>query len=105
MQWTMELCKKHGLYFIDSRTSSKSVAARTARNAGIPWNNRDIFLDHSVEASALQHAWDSALKCVKSSDHCIVLAHPHPETLDFLEQHAKGLSSQSFVPVNQVLRN
>ncbi len=105
MQWLMELCKTHNLYFIDSRTSATSVAAASAGNAGIKWNERDIFLDHSVEADALQHAWESALHCVRTNDSCIMLAHPHPETLDFLERHAQGLSAQSFVAVDQLLKN
>lgn len=105
MSWMMELCAKHNLFFIDSRTSSKSVAAKTADTSGIHWNARDVFLDHSVELAALQHAWDSSLKCVNSNDYCITLGHPHPETLDFLESKAQGLSAQSFVPVSQILKD
>lgn len=105
MQWMMELCKKHNLFFIDSRTSSKSVAASEADQAQIFWNQRDVFLDHSVEAAALEHAWSSALHCTETSDHCIVLGHPHPETLDFLEHGIHGLGTQFFVPIRQILKD
>jgi polysaccharide deacetylase 2 family uncharacterized protein YibQ len=104
MQWLMQLAAKHGLFFIDSRTTAKSVAADMAQEAHIPWNARDIFLDNSVEKDALTQAWDSAMACVQRNDYCIMLAHPHPETLDFLEQHTQPLNQQSFVPIQDVLR-
>jgi polysaccharide deacetylase 2 family uncharacterized protein YibQ len=104
MRWLMELCQKHGLFFIDSRTSASSVAAKMARQLGVAWNTRDIFLDHSVSPDALQHAWASMLSCVKRNDHCIMLAHPHKETLDFLEKQAQGLSPQSFVSITETLK-
>ncbi|MDX8388798.1 MAG: divergent polysaccharide deacetylase family protein [Ghiorsea sp.] len=105
MSWLMELCQKHDLFFIDSRTSSQSVAAAVARSSGVSWNKRDIFLDHSVKEEDLQKAWDSALSCVKRNDHCVMLAHPHPETLDFLETKLLGLNHQDFVPITQLLRD
>jgi len=104
MRWLMQLCKKHNLFFVDSRTSSKSVAAEAAKQAGIAWNARDIFLDNSTKTEDLQHAWDSALSCTKRNDYCIMLAHPHPKTLDFLEAHAQDLDAQSFTPVQNILR-
>jgi len=103
MQWLAELCKKHNLFLIDSRTSSASVAAQVANDAGIAWNERDIFLDHSVKAEALQHAWESALSCMKRNEHCLMLAHPHNETLDFLEQKIQDFNPQRFVPITTIL--
>jgi len=102
MQWLMELCQKHGLFFIDSRTSAQSVAANVAQDAHIPWNARDIFLDNSVQEKDLQHAWDSAMGCIKRNDSCIMLAHPHPESIAFLEQQT--LNPQTFVNIQSILR-
>jgi len=103
MQWLMQLCLKHGLFFIDSRTASTSVAAAQADQAGIAWNQRDVFLDHKTDAASLQHAWDSSLKCLQKNDHCIVIGHPHQETLNFLEHHAKGLDAQNFIAIDALL--
>ncbi|MDQ7004995.1 MAG: divergent polysaccharide deacetylase family protein [Ghiorsea sp.] len=103
MQWLMALSKKHDLFFIDSRTSSSSVGKDVAKTSQIPWNVRDIFLDHSVEAEALRHAWQSALKCAKRNDHCIMLAHPHPETLAFLENNILAEDYHRFINISDVL--
>ena len=104
MLWLTELCAKHDLFFIDSRTSSASVGAKIAEETGISWNERDIFLDHSVETEKLQHAWDSAISCAKRNDHCILLAHPHKETVTFLEQQIQAINHQQFVSITDVLK-
>ncbi|MDQ7001382.1 MAG: divergent polysaccharide deacetylase family protein [Ghiorsea sp.] len=104
MDWLMALCKKHHLFFIDSRTSATSIGAETAQQAAIRWNKRDVFLDHAITPSALAHAWKSMLTCVKRKDVCIMLAHPHRETLNFLENHAQGLNHQAFISVTEALK-
>ncbi len=104
MQWLMELCEKHGLFFVDSRTTATSVAADTAQAQGIAWNSRDIFLDHSIEAKALNHAWQSALSCAKRNDICVMLAHPHRETVAFLEDNIKSEFYSQFISIKGVLR-
>jgi polysaccharide deacetylase 2 family uncharacterized protein YibQ len=103
MQRLMQLSAKHNLFFIDSRTTAKSVAADTAQEAHIPWNARDIFLDNSVEADALTHAWDSAMACVQRNDYCIMLAHPHPETISFLEKMTAENQDITWVDIKEVL--
>ncbi len=104
MQWLMELCAKHGLFFIDSRTSSASVAAKTAEKQGIAWNSRDIFLDNSVATKALNHTWQSALSCANKYDTCVMLAHPHQETISFLEESIKSKFYPRFIPIESALR-
>lgn len=107
MRWLMTLCEKHGLFFVDSRTSSHSVAAHIADDANIDWDSRDIFLDHSVAIEALKHAWASAHDCAARNDHCVILAHPHRETIYFLanQQENSHQYFSSFVSITQVLKH
>jgi len=86
MRWVMEVCKEKSLFFVDSKTSRDSVAATVAEKRGIPWASRRVFLDHTVEDEDLRLAWESAMRCAKRKGSCIVIAHPHAETLNFLEQ-------------------
>ncbi|MDX8383815.1 MAG: divergent polysaccharide deacetylase family protein, partial [Ghiorsea sp.] len=103
MKWLMELCKKHHIFFIDSRTAASSVAAAQAEKAGIPWNQRDVFLDHKVDPKSLQHAWHTAASCLSEKSNCIIIGHPHKETINFLEHHAQGIDTQSFVAIDTLL--
>jgi uncharacterized protein len=46
MQILMKLAKKHNLFYLDSRTSSKSTGFETASREGIPAAKRHVFLDN-----------------------------------------------------------
>ncbi len=85
MAWVMKFCRDNQLFFVDSKTSAKSVAADVAASYGLTWGARRVFLDHSVKEADIKKAWLSAEGCAKRQGGCIVIAHPHPETLDFLE--------------------
>ncbi|MBM4388553.1 MAG: divergent polysaccharide deacetylase family protein, partial [Deltaproteobacteria bacterium] len=45
--------KKRGLYFIDSRTTEKTVAYELALEMGIASASRDVFLDNSRDANEI----------------------------------------------------
>jgi polysaccharide deacetylase 2 family uncharacterized protein YibQ len=90
MRQVMALCQEQGLFFVDSITSGKSVAASLASEMGLAWASRRIFLDHNINQSAMLEAWRMARACANAGGQCIVIAHPHPETLAFLETHLSG---------------
>ena len=103
MQWVMDLCKEHALFFVDSKTAHASVAADVAAKAGIAWGARRIFLDHTVNAEDLKLAWGSALRCAQQKGSCIVIGHPHAETLDFLEHQVRSEDYRLIHPVTSML--
>lgn len=103
MEWVMALCKEKGLFFIDSKTAGASVAAATAADFGLAWGERRVFLDHSTEIGDMELAWAAALRCAKRKGGCIVIAHPYPETLQFLEQHVSEADYALFRPVQKLL--
>jgi len=49
MKAVMKVCRKKGLFFVDSYTSSKSVVAEAAREAGVRTLRNDLFLDNRGE--------------------------------------------------------
>ena len=49
MAWTMQFLNERNLIFIDSMTTSDSVAEKTALNFGVPSLQRNIFLDNKKE--------------------------------------------------------
>lgn len=103
MDWVMALCKEQGLFFVDSKTAHASVAADAAAAHGLAWGERRIFLDHSTEIEDMKQAWNAALRCAKTQGGCIVIGHPYPETLQFLEQHVSEKDYAIFHPVDQML--
>ncbi|OIO71517.1 MAG: hypothetical protein CO186_02680 [Zetaproteobacteria bacterium CG_4_9_14_3_um_filter_49_83] len=107
MDWIMQIGEQRGLFFVDSKTASTSIADKTAESHGLPWAKRSVFLDHSSEAAEMDKAWQHVLACAKKQKSgCIIIAHPHAETLHFLEQRlqiAEPAEIQSFKPVDQLL--
>lgn len=103
MQWVMDICRERSLFFVDSKTSNNSVAANVASEYGLAWGSRRIFLDHTVDAEDLKMAWGAAVRCAEQKGSCIVIAHPHAETLSFLEQQMTEKDHRFIRPVTSML--
>lgn len=54
MTTILKYLKAHSLYFSDSMTSQKSVCREVAREIGIPYARRDVFLDNSEEIPSIE---------------------------------------------------
>ena len=103
MRWVMEICRQQGLFFVDSRTSKETVAAGQAKLAGIRWGERRVFLDHNSDMESLKSAWKLAKRYLARDGYCIVILHPHAETLDFLEHRISEFDKRQIVPVTDLL--
>jgi polysaccharide deacetylase 2 family uncharacterized protein YibQ len=86
--------KEKGLFFLDSRTTSASVAGAESAALGVPFLARDVFLDDVAAETAakggapeaLDAAWARALQLAGKRGEAIVIGHPRRETLAFLEK-------------------
>lgn len=105
MRTVMEVCREKGLFFVDSRTTAASVAAKAAANAGLHWAVRQVFLDNRLDTASLQKSWDKALACARRGHLCVVIAHPHPQTVDFLEQKLGETDWNQMLPISAMLRS
>jgi hypothetical protein len=85
--------KRKGLYFVDSRTSSGSVAFEVARSMALRSARRDIFLDNELSESALKIQMERLLGLAKHKGYAIGIGHPHRETLEFLRGNLLILNS------------
>ncbi len=73
----MEELARTNLFFIDSRTSSDTVAERTANQFKVTSSHRNVFLDHVRTRPAIEFRQKGA---------AITIGHPYPEILAVLEQ-------------------
>lgn len=91
--------KDRSLFFLDSRTTSASVAGAEASALRVPFLARDVFLDDvAAETSAaggtpeaLDAAWERALALAAKKGETIVIGHPRRETLAFLGPKLVGM--------------
>merc|ERR1711879_166550 len=91
MNTLMSVAAEQGLFFIDSRTTVKPTAQQAARDANIPNLRRHVFLDNNTEQAALAKQFDQAIRKARKKGLAVLIGHPYPETLAFLQQRLHHL--------------
>jgi polysaccharide deacetylase 2 family uncharacterized protein YibQ len=93
MAWLMDAVHDQGrLYFVDSRTSSASVAYDVARAHGVPAAQRDVFLDVQPGQAAAREAFRALVQRALREGHALAIGHPHADTFAVLEQELPRLA-------------
>ncbi len=101
MRWLMEALAERGdLYFIDSFTTSASVAYLMARETGVPAARRHVFLDNDPSPDAVRRQFEQLKQHALRHGYAIGIGHPYAATLDFLEAAIAALAGRRF-PVGQ----
>lgn len=100
MHELMQALRRRGnVFFVDSRTSPKSVALSAARRYGVPALVRDVFLDNDPSPDAINARLAELLIAARRYGAAIAIGHPHPNTLAALEQWLPTLDSEGVVVV------
>ena len=107
MELVMQELKKSKLYFIDSKTTSKSVAYQIAKKFNIPSSKRDIFLDsgRDDDENYLRKKLIAITKIIKKKGSVIAIGHPYKNTIKVLMEEIPKLEKQGyvFVPVSELV--
>ena len=98
--------KGKGLFFVDSKTISTSVAAETAQETGIPYATRDVFLDHEISADFVKDALKKLEQTAYEKGHAIAIGHPHKETIAALKEWLPTLADKglTLVPASTLVK-
>jgi polysaccharide deacetylase 2 family uncharacterized protein YibQ len=94
MRDVMAVLKGRGLFFLDSRTTSDTVAERVARESGVPALHRDVFLDVVIEPDAIRRALEHAVARARSQGSALAIGHVHPLTIQLLAAELPRLASE-----------
>lgn len=102
----MEIVKRHGLFFVDSRTTAKTVAARTAQADGVPNASRNVFLDNVATVAYTESMLQQAAALAKEKGFAIAIGHPKTTTLQALRHLYPRIEAQGvrFVRVSELVR-
>jgi polysaccharide deacetylase 2 family uncharacterized protein YibQ len=106
MRVVMEELKKRGLLFLDSVTTEKSVAPELARNYGVPFAARNVFIDNEQSVSAVLAQLQKAEAHARKHGSAIAIGHPHDATIEALAQWLPGLDAKGLVlvPVTSIIK-
>jgi len=98
---------RRGLLFIDSRTTSHTVGAKVAEAVGMPWAERDVFLDNDEHPAAIRVQLQTLEHIARIRGQAIAIGHPYDSTMQVLRDwlptaHAKGFE---MVPVSRIVED
>ncbi|BBB25402.1 divergent polysaccharide deacetylase family protein [Amphritea japonica] len=94
MDWVMDVLAEQGLYFLDSKTTTKSMAWKSAYSQGIPWLVRDVFLDHEQTTEFVDKQFRYGLRLAREQGFAVLICHPYPVTIEYLKHALPRIGEQ-----------
>jgi polysaccharide deacetylase 2 family uncharacterized protein YibQ len=89
METVLDIIAQRELFFIDSRTTTETIALGLARESGIRSARRDVFLDNELTPSAIDARIDELLDLAEKKGWAIGIGHANMETAEALERMAR----------------
>lgn len=83
--------KDDGLFFVDSMTTGRSVCGTLARDFGVPFVARDVFLDNELDSAYITGQIRRLVGISLRHSTAVGICHPHPETIAVLEKEIPKL--------------
>ncbi len=93
MRWLMSSIRNDDLFFIDSRTTEKTVAGKVAQKNLIDSASRDIFLDNEEDKEKIRKQFYKLVELAKITGQAIGIGHPYPETVAILAEELPKLEA------------
>ncbi len=106
MHWVMDYMKTRGdLFFIDSRTTTATVAQQLASEVGVSNTRRDVFLDHEVTKEAIMRQVQRLVGLARKHGSAVAIGHPFPETIAVLQNEIPKFAEYGveLVPITKVI--
>lgn len=106
MRVVLKELQDRGLLFLDSRTSGQSVGAEVARDLGIPFAERNVFLDNEISRQAVDAQLAKLEDFARQYGHAIAIGHPHDATIEALAAWLPTLDVKGYalVPVSAIVK-
>lgn len=105
MTTVLQELRNQDLFFVDSRTSSKSVARDKAVAMGVPTARNDIFLDNSSDVQAIRKQIYKAMDIAEKNGSAIAICHARPNTAKVWSMYSEEIKNTGIelVPITDLL--
>ena len=105
MYQIFSVLKQRNLFFIDSRSTAKTVCKPSARLLQIPFAQRDVFIDHIPDPEFIRKQLRQLVKIAKRKGVAVGIAHPHKITYKILSQELPELKKKvRLVPASKIVK-
>ncbi|QKS46531.1 divergent polysaccharide deacetylase family protein [Paenibacillus cellulosilyticus] len=78
MRIVLQVCKERGLFFLDSRTTFKTVIPKVAAELEVPLVSNDVFLDDVYSVAHISKQIGILRKHLQEHEKCIAIGHVGP---------------------------
>ena len=89
--YVMQELKERNLFFLDSKTTAKSVGEKTAAEYGVPYIARDVFLDNENDYNYIMKQLRQTEKIAHMRGYAVAIGHPRTQTYLALRDWMKEL--------------
>lgn len=94
MNQIFTILKKRGLFFIDSRTTAKTVCRSAARLLQVPFAQRNVFLDNRQNAASIRSQLKKLVRYARRHGQAVGIGHPHGVTYRVLKAQLPKIAKQ-----------
>lgn len=109
MRIVLTVCKEHGLFFLDSRTTYKTVVPKIAEEVGVPLVSNDVFLDDIYTEQHISKQISLLRKLLETNESCVMIGHvgpPGKKTASVLKHSIPDMKSvAAFVKLSDMVRS
>ncbi len=99
MYTILQRLKQRNLFFVDSRTTGRSVAYDVALRLDIPTAQRHVFLDNELDEATIRDKLIELFTLAQKTGEAVGICHPLPETLKVLKEYFRLAKEYDLKPV------
>ena len=88
----MDIISKHDYIYVDSLTGPNSVAGKIAKQNGVPFISRDIFLDNQKDKNHINKKIFELVNIAKKQGTALAICHPYNNTIEALSNFLKDIN-------------
>ncbi|MBI4378960.1 MAG: divergent polysaccharide deacetylase family protein [Nitrospinae bacterium] len=105
MKYVMEILKDKNLFFVDSRTTPKSLAYQVAKVYGVKTARRNVFLDNREDEEYIRGQIEELIHIAYRDGSAIGIGHPHPQTISAIHKMIPLIKERGIeiVPVSELV--
>ena len=105
MKAVLNVLKEQGIFFVDSKTNSETIARDVAREMGVKTCMNDKFLDNSTNPEAIKEEVYKVMELAEQNGSAIAICHARPNTVAMWSKYVQEFKDTgiTFVSVNELL--
>ena len=101
----MDVLRQKDLFFLDSKTTPKSVGKEVAKKYGVKYAHRHVFLDNRNEKPYILGQLAAAEKIARKNGYAVAIGHPKSQTYEALKEWLPTLKQKNItlVPMSRII--